>query len=104
MSDDSRYHTERWRKVRKPVLARDAYRCWNPHCERYANVADHILPVYLGMPDAEFFGMHNLRASCRVDNIARGSMARLQRETEGVEPVRVRRTVFDSFSGREVQD
>jgi hypothetical protein len=46
-------------------------------CTTPANVADHIRPVHPGMPDAEFFSLGNLRASCRKHNIARGFAAQL---------------------------
>jgi hypothetical protein len=42
-----------------------------------ANVADHIIPVHPGMPDALFFGLSNLRAACRDHNLARGFAERL---------------------------
>jgi hypothetical protein len=44
-------------------------------------MADHIISVYPGMPDALFFGLSNLRAACRFHNSARGVAARLERET-----------------------
>jgi hypothetical protein len=48
-----------------------------------ADVADHISPVYPGMPDSEFFSERNLRASCRPHNIARGFAAGLERDLAG---------------------
>jgi hypothetical protein len=82
---DKRYGTARWRKVRLRVLMRDAYRCRiAPGCPERATVADHIEPVYAGMPDSLFFDPRNLRAGCRQHNIARGVAARLLRETNGV--------------------
>jgi 5-methylcytosine-specific restriction endonuclease McrA len=92
---DKRYNTQRWRRVRRLVLQRDMYRCWIPGCPRLANQCDHIIPVEPGFPDSLFFGMHNLRASCRPHNTARGVAAKLERETsEGVRgPLGL--TVFD---------
>jgi 5-methylcytosine-specific restriction endonuclease McrA len=78
---DPRYKDRRWRVVRLRVLARDRSHCYVLECANRANVVDHIKPVYLGMPDSEFFGMWNLRASCRRHNTARGVAARLERET-----------------------
>ena len=70
---DRRYKSPRWRRVRLRVLARDAYRCRIvPGCDAHANVADHIQPVYPGMPDSLFFDPRNLRAGCRRHNVARG--------------------------------
>ena len=63
------------------MLIRDLWRCWVPECGGQANVADHISPVYVGMPDVEFYSESNLRASCRIHNIARGFSARLERDT-----------------------
>ena len=84
---DPRYFGPRWRRVRLVVLARDNYTCWVNGCPQYANVCDHILPVYPAMPDSEFFALSNLRASCKRHNTARGVAARLERETaEGIAP------------------
>jgi hypothetical protein len=102
---DRRYKSSRWRRVRLIVLARDSYRCYVQHCMQYANHCDHINAVYPGMPDSEFFGPHNLRASCRRHNTARGVAARLEREVaEGVAPAPTR-TVFErSFKTAERSD
>lgn len=80
---DPRYSGAKWRKVRLAVLRRDLYRCWVVNCEVAGNVADHINPVYLGMPDSEFFDPQNLRASCKRHNTARGVAARLERDMAG---------------------
>lgn len=77
------YNTKRWQTLRLAVLRRDLYRCWVAGCQVMANVADHINPVYPGMPDAEFYDPANLRASCKRHNTARGVAARLERETAG---------------------
>lgn len=84
---DRRYSTKRWRDTRLRVLHRDAYRCWVQGCPVMANVADHIAPSSLAMPDFEFYSMANLRASCKRHNTARGVAARLDREMrEGMAP------------------
>jgi len=88
--DDKRYKTKRWKDVRLRVLHRDGRRCWAKEeqpdgslipCPVMANIADHITPSSLAMPDHEFFSMANLRASCKRHNTARGVAARLDRET-----------------------
>lgn len=88
---DPRYRNARWLKVRRFVLSRDLYRCWVADCPRQGNVADHIEPVYVGMPDARFYDPANLRASCRLHNVARGFAATLERDTAGRGPVLPRR-------------
>ena len=69
---DKRYNTQRWRRVRRLVLQRDMYRCWITGCPRLANQCAHIISVEPGFPDSLFFGMHNLRASCRPHNMTQG--------------------------------
>ena len=78
---DKRYGSQRWKRIRRQVLARDLWRRWALECGVSASVADHIEPVYDGMPDSLFFDPSNLRASCRRHNWARGVAARLERET-----------------------
>lgn len=86
LARDRRYGSARWRRVSKAVLRRDLYVCRiAPGCSTRATVADHVIAVHPGMPDALFFGMDNLRAGCRDHNILRGKAARLERETAGVE-------------------
>src|SRR5688500_16729080 len=80
---DPRSKTARWKKQRLVVFARDMHRCWVVDCPNPGNVCDHIDPVYRGMPDSEFYGLHNLRGSCKRHNTARGVAARLERETAG---------------------
>lgn len=81
MSTDNRYRNRRWKALRLAVLMRDLYRCQvAPQCPVPASVADHIDPVYEGMPDSEFYDPANLRASCKRHNTARGVAARLQRD------------------------
>jgi 5-methylcytosine-specific restriction endonuclease McrA len=70
---DRRYRLQTWRRIRLQVLARDLYRCRVVEgCTERATVADHIVPASLDMPDSLFFAMSNLRAACRMHNIARG--------------------------------
>lgn len=76
--------SRRWRAVRKRVLERDLWRCQVvPGCREDANTCDHVIPVYSGMPDVEFYDESKLRASCKRHNTARGVAARLQRELNG---------------------
>src|SRR5262245_4717145 len=94
MTDDKRYKTPRWKRVRLAVLSRDNYTCWVAGCSRYAKVADHIIPVHQGMDDGTFYGQHNLRASCMPHNVARGVAAALDRDTEhGVSPMPTRYSI-----------
>ena len=81
---EKRYGTRRWKATRLRVLRRDLWACWVPDCLVVASVADHIDPVYAGMPDARFFDEANLRASCKRHNTARGVAARLEREAGGL--------------------
>lgn len=81
---DVRYGSRTWKRQRLRVLNRDNWICRVvPDCTVRASIADHILPVYPGMPDDLFFGLDNLRASCRRHNWARGVAARLDRESGG---------------------
>ena len=73
---DRRYGSMRWRRLAKSVVVAPGYfQCWRPECFRPATVADHIVAVYPGMPDAEFFSRDNLRPSCDPCNRARGLLA-----------------------------
>lgn len=79
---DPRYNTARWHRLRARVLGIPAGRrsptalCWWPDVDPHpAEVADHIVAVYPGMPDAEFYGRHNVRPSCQHHNKARGFLA-----------------------------
>src|SRR6188768_3867312 len=72
---DRRYSTAKWRHVRAIVLRRDGERCQIVDgCRNRGNVADHIIPVYPGMPDMEFYDLRNLRAACRQHNFGRAIM------------------------------
>lgn len=78
-STDYRYGTHRWKRTRLAVIRRDLGICRIvAGCPTPANVADHITPVYPGMPDSLFFDMRNLRAACRQHNLARGHAATLE--------------------------
>jgi hypothetical protein len=71
---DPRYGTGLWQRTRKQVVTPGAV-CWVRGCTATPTVADHIRPVYPGMPDSEFFGLWNLRPSCRIHNLARAGEA-----------------------------
>ena len=91
MSGDRRYNVKRWLTLRMAVLRRDLWVCQVvPGCPMTATVADHISPVYEGMPDWEFFDPTNLRAACKHHNLRRGHVARFQAELAGVEDARPR--------------
>lgn len=77
---DKRYGSRRWKRVRLDVLRRDRHSCFVRSCGAWADACDHIVPVYPGMPDVQFYSADNLRASCRQHNLARGVAARLQRD------------------------
>jgi len=73
--EDRRFGSRRWKRVRDRVKNRDLWTCRIvPGCTTRATVADHIIPVYPGMPDGLFFRMDNLRAGCQAHNKARGSV------------------------------
>jgi len=83
--EDARYHTNRWKKLAKAILRRDNGVCQVvPGCQTRATIADHIVEVYPGMPDSEFFAPTNLRAACRYHNYARGVVARHDREIRSI--------------------
>ena len=93
---DKRYKTKRWLTVRKLVLNRDLWACQiAPGCPWPATVADHISPVYPGMPDSEFYSPGNLRAGCREHNLARAVDYRMELALRGeADPPRPPRTIF----------
>lgn len=70
---DKRYNSRRWRERTRPlVLRRDLWRCQVVEgCQGFGNNVGHINPVHPGMTDAEFFDINNLRAACRMHNLAR---------------------------------
>jgi len=81
---DRRYHGSKWRRTAQLVTRNGTAGCWAPGCYRVGDVADHIRPVYPGMPDSEFYDRSNLRPSCRRHNVFRGFAEALERETSGV--------------------
>jgi 5-methylcytosine-specific restriction endonuclease McrA len=98
MTRDKRYGTRRWKATRLRVLHRDLWACFVPGCGVSASVADHIDPVYPGMPSAWFFDEANLRAACRHHNLRRGHVAQFERELAG-EPYRSSVTQWSCHSG-----
>ena len=71
---DRRYSTHRWTELALRIRRRDGT-CFVAGCMRAAEVADHIVPVYEGMPDSEFYDPRNLRGACKQHNLDRGRMA-----------------------------
>jgi 5-methylcytosine-specific restriction enzyme A len=65
-------HTRAWLSVRLYVLARDGYLCQirGPRCTKFANAADHIIPLADGGPE---FDPKNLRAACKRCNSGRAA-------------------------------
>jgi len=51
-----------------------------PGCPKPAQVADHVYPVYAGMPDREFYDERWLRGACYYHNTLRGQQEKAQRE------------------------
>jgi 5-methylcytosine-specific restriction endonuclease McrA len=87
---DRRYGTQQWRKTAKAVLRRDMGICRVVKgCSEPGTAADHIIPVAPGMPNGLFFGMSNLRASCRTHNLARGFAAQLDAPADSTPPTTV---------------
>ena len=76
---DPRYGTFRWRRLSKQT--RTGARCYVPGCSEPVKAADHVVAVYPGMPDSQFYDPGNLRPSCFQHNVRRGVAARLERET-----------------------
>lgn len=75
-SDDPRYHTARWRKVRDRVVARDGRRCAEPGCRTNMLAPgethiDHIVDVPPHAPDSEFFDESNLWVLCKRHHFAK---------------------------------
>lgn len=76
---DRRYRSNRWKLLARAVLARDRYVCRVvAGCAVRASAADHIEPVVRDTPDALFFNPRNLRAACRVHNLARAQADKLK--------------------------
>ena len=80
---DPRYRTRRWARIAKRVRHRDGRCLVVPGCPRGAQVADHIVPVHPGMPDAQFYAESNLRGACYYHNTLRGQQAKAARELDG---------------------
>ena len=70
--DDPRYGLGKYQRFRERVLRRDNWKCFVAGCATFANVLDHIIQVYPGMPGSLFFSEANARASCARHNLARG--------------------------------
>ena len=77
---DRRYSTARWKRLAAAVRRRDGLCRIVPGCPRPAQVADHIFPVYEGMPDSEFYDVRNLRGGCTYHNRLRGQADRAIRD------------------------
>jgi 5-methylcytosine-specific restriction endonuclease McrA len=75
--------TRAWRRLRRFVLERDAYRCQfvdpgaSAVCGAFATHADHIVPRSIGGPDVA----ENLRAACARHNLSRGAGGKVGRLT-----------------------
>lgn len=82
------YRSRGWRELRLYVLARDGYRCRVrlPGCIGRATEADHIQALADG---GAWLDPHNLRASCKPCNVARGNMLRARRKRPSAEPEHV---------------
>ncbi len=72
MAEQVPYKKQAWQAARKMVLARDGGRCVinGPKCTQAATDVDHIIPWRDG---GSWFGMHNLRASCKACNSSRSA-------------------------------
>ena len=70
MANNKKYlHTQRWKDVRKAVLARDQRTC--AYCgDESANTVDHVVPLVVG---GDPYNMENLVACCMRCNSAKGS-------------------------------
>ncbi len=77
---DPRYSRARWKALSRRIRKRDGRCMVVDGCPRGPQVADHIVPVYPGMPDAEFYAPANLRAACYYHNSLRGHADRAARE------------------------
>lgn len=101
---DLRYSNRRWRTVRLRVLARDGEACMiEAGCPFRATVADHIVPVYPGMPDSEFYDPTNLRASCRGHNLARPIIDATAQARGEAPPARPSRSIYGTRYGPAMQ-
>ena len=71
-TNDPRYTSVDWRRLRPWILDRDRRECQvrGPRCVGYAAEVDHVVPVAEG---GEFWAVSNLRASCAPCNRGRGA-------------------------------
>lgn len=79
-ASDKRYGSRRWKLLAARVRRRDGLCRIVPGCPKPAQVADHVFPVYEGMPDAEFYDERNLRGGCKGHNTLRGQADKAARE------------------------
>lgn len=102
---DRRYGSKRWLRVSDLVLGRHrrpdrsaspiTAACWWPDTAWHlAQVADHIEPVYPGMSDADFYGLHNLRPACQAHNKAAGFIAAQARRSAAQPETPGRASIF----------
>lgn len=96
---DRRYRSARWLRVRDRVLNRPYGP--TPYCvldpdgpPHLATLADHINPVYPGMPDAEFYDEANLQPACNAHNIAKGMLDKQRARGSEIPPPRGTPNVF----------
>ena len=61
--------TAQWQRIRRNVLARDAYTC--AYCGEPANEVDHVVPISVDQNQA--YDMDNLVAACRRCNNLKGA-------------------------------
>lgn len=73
-SDDPRYHTARWQKLRAQAIARDKSCLKCGSTERLH--ADHIIEIEDG---GTFFDLNNLQTLCKVDHDAKSAVVRAGR-------------------------
>jgi 5-methylcytosine-specific restriction endonuclease McrA len=71
VSDDPRYKTGRWRKLRALKLKREplCHYCAQVGRTTPADTVDHAMPTTRG---GEFFDWSNLRSACRACNFGKG--------------------------------
>src|SRR6188768_1141576 len=77
---DPRYGSRRWKATSLRVRRRDGRCLVVPGCPKPAQVADHVYPVYVGMPDREFYDERHLRGACYYHNTLRGQQEKAERE------------------------
>lgn len=87
--DDPRYHTARWQKLRRRVIARAGGRCAIPGCRNDMTKpgmihVDHIIEVDDGGP---FWDEANLQVVCKLHHDAKSANVRAGR-AEPISPNR----------------